>query len=156
VSPLGTEDEPARLNVRRAWVRNEMTTPKSKTSRRVLDLKRAGHVLGAFEEQWRASRYRADESLVFCHPALGTPLDSSKLGRDLDSRGAAGRRFTPVFRSTRVVFSSISRRNGSKPARGDTCDVDQTEHAARVLPIRGLVGGPEAILGEGLLPRLVR
>ena len=27
------------------------------------------------------SRHRADESIVFCHPALGTPLDPSKLTR---------------------------------------------------------------------------
>jgi integrase len=33
------------------------------------------------QEQWQASRYRADDSLVFCHPALGSPLDPSKLTR---------------------------------------------------------------------------
>ena len=31
------------------------------------------------EEQYLASHYRADESIVFSHPALGTPLDPSKL-----------------------------------------------------------------------------
>ena len=29
-----------------------------------------------------ASRYRSDESLVFGHPALGTPIDPTKLSRD--------------------------------------------------------------------------
>ena len=31
------------------------------------------------EEQFTTSRHRAPESIVFCHPALGTPLDPSKL-----------------------------------------------------------------------------
>jgi integrase len=34
------------------------------------------------DEVWQSSLYRADESLVFCHPALGTPLDPTKLSRD--------------------------------------------------------------------------
>jgi integrase len=38
-------------------------------------------VLGALEEQWAESRFRSDESLVFCHPALGSPLDASKFTR---------------------------------------------------------------------------
>lgn len=33
----------------------------------------------ALEEQFARSLYRAPESIVFCHPALGTPLDASKL-----------------------------------------------------------------------------
>jgi hypothetical protein len=33
------------------------------------------------QEQWQESRYRADDSLVFCHPSLGSPLDPSKLSR---------------------------------------------------------------------------
>ncbi len=33
----------------------------------------------ALKEQWQATRYRADDDVVFCHPALGTPLDPSKL-----------------------------------------------------------------------------
>jgi integrase len=87
-----------RLTVRQAWVRNEMTTPKSRTSRRVLDLKEDGFVLAALEEQWRASRYRADESLVFCHPALGTPLDPTKLGRDYLRPALAKAKITKPFR----------------------------------------------------------
>ena|SRR3712207_3287197 len=34
------------------------------------------------DEVWQASRYRADESFVFCHPALATPVDPTKLSRD--------------------------------------------------------------------------
>lgn len=68
-----------RLQVRQAFVRNEITTPKSKAGRRVIDI---GDVaLAALEEQFTSSRHRAPESIVFCHPALGTPLDPSKLTR---------------------------------------------------------------------------
>lgn len=65
------------LEVSRAWVRNEMTTPKSKASRRTIHygLKTAA----ALEEQYRTTAYKADEALVFGHPDLGTPLDPSKL-----------------------------------------------------------------------------
>ncbi len=66
-----------RLHVRQALVRNEMTTPKSKAGRRTLEL---GDVAAeALEEQFSGSLHRAPESIVFCHPALGTPLDPSKL-----------------------------------------------------------------------------
>jgi integrase len=70
-----------RLAVRRAWVRNKMTSPKSRTSRRFVDLVPDGHVMAALNEQWQASRYRSDDNLVFGHPALGTPLDPSRLAR---------------------------------------------------------------------------
>lgn len=66
-----------RLYVRQAFVRGEMSTPKSRAGRRVVDL--GPHALSALEEQFKASRYQAPESIVFCHPALGTPLDASKL-----------------------------------------------------------------------------
>jgi integrase len=69
-----------RLTVRQSFVRGEFTTPKSRTSRRTIDL--GAQVLAALNEQWQASRYRADSDLVFGHPALGTPLDPSKLSRD--------------------------------------------------------------------------
>ena len=52
-------------------------TPKSRAGRRTLPL---GEVAAkALEEQFAASRHRAPESIVFSHPALGTPLDPSKL-----------------------------------------------------------------------------
>jgi integrase len=68
-----------RLEVRQAWVRNAMTTPKSSASRRSIGfgLKTAA----ALEEQFQASTYKRDDSLVFGHPELGTPLDPSELTR---------------------------------------------------------------------------
>jgi integrase len=66
-----------RLHVRQAFVRGEMSTPKSRAGRRVVQLGR--HAAAALEEQYRASRYQAGDCVVFCHPALGMPLDASKL-----------------------------------------------------------------------------
>jgi integrase len=65
------------LEVNRAWVRNEMTTPKSKASRRTIQygLKTAA----ALEEHYKVTAYKGDAALVFGHPELGTPLDPSKL-----------------------------------------------------------------------------
>jgi integrase len=68
-----------RLHVRRSWVRNEMTTPKSRSSRRTVHF--GVKTSAAFDEQWKASRYRGDDDLVFGHPDLGTPLDPSELTR---------------------------------------------------------------------------
>jgi integrase len=65
------------VRVERSYVRNEMTTPKSRASRRTIEL--GPRMRGAFEEQWEETSYRADSDIVFCHPQLGTPLDASKL-----------------------------------------------------------------------------
>jgi integrase len=68
-----------RLEVRQAWVRSAITTPKSSAGRRSISfgLKTAA----ALEEQYRISAYKADDALVFGHPELGTPLDPTKLTR---------------------------------------------------------------------------
>jgi integrase len=65
------------VSVRQQFVRNEITAPKSKAGRRTVPLGQVACL--ALEEQYRASRYRAEDSTVFSHPALGTPLDPSKL-----------------------------------------------------------------------------
>ncbi len=85
-----------RLHVRQAFVRNEMTTPKSRAGRRTVPL---GDVAAAaLEEQFAGSLHRAPESIVFCHPALGTPLDPSKLtgyARKALARANVGEAFRP-------------------------------------------------------------
>jgi integrase len=68
-----------RVHVRRSWVRNQMTTPKSRASRRTVHF--GLKTSAALEEQWKASRYKGDEDLVFGHPDLGTPVDPSELTR---------------------------------------------------------------------------
>jgi integrase len=69
------------IRVEKAWVRSEMKAPKSRAGRRTVRVDRDGPVVAALNEQWMVSRYRDDDCLVFCHPALGTPLDPSKLTR---------------------------------------------------------------------------
>jgi integrase len=66
-----------RLRVRHAFVRGEMTTPKSRAGRRAVEL--GSQAIAALEEQYKASGHRSADSIVFCHAALGTPLDPSKL-----------------------------------------------------------------------------
>ncbi len=66
-----------RPHVRRSLVRSEMGEPKSRAGRRTIGYgPRTADVLG---EHFRSSLYRSPESLVFCHPMLGTPLDPSKV-----------------------------------------------------------------------------
>jgi integrase len=67
--------------VSQAYVRGEMKAPKSRAGRRTVRFDPQGPVGRALSEQWEASRYRADDDLCFGHPALGTPLDPSKLTR---------------------------------------------------------------------------
>jgi len=85
-----------RLHVRQSFVRNEITTPKSRAGRRTVPL---GDVAAAaLEEQFAGSLHRAPESVVFCHPALGTPLDPSKLtgyARKALARAGVGEGFRP-------------------------------------------------------------
>jgi integrase len=66
-----------KARVRRAWVRGEFGTPKSKRSSRGVPL--AMRVAGALHELHRQSAYQGDDDLVFGHPHSGRPLDRSQL-----------------------------------------------------------------------------
>jgi len=66
-----------RLHVRRSLVRGEFGEPKSSAGRRTIGY--GPRTTDVLDEQSRASLYRSGESLVFCHPQLGKPLDPSKL-----------------------------------------------------------------------------
>ena len=68
-----------RLTVREALVRGRFTTPKSRSSRRLLELGPRTRELLA--EHWQLTSFRGDDELVFCHPRKGAPLDPSKLAR---------------------------------------------------------------------------
>jgi len=85
-----------RLHVRQSYVRGEMTTPKSRAGRRVLEL--GPQALAVLEEQFEATTFRAPEALVFGHEVLGTPLDPSKLtrfARKAFARAAIAKPFRP-------------------------------------------------------------
>jgi integrase len=67
------------VQVREALVAGKFTTPKSRSSRRLIELGPRTQAL--LSDHWQQTLFRADEDLVFCHPQKGTPLDPSKLAR---------------------------------------------------------------------------
>jgi len=69
-----------RLQVREALVKGRFTTPKSHTSRRLIELGPQTHQLLA--EHWQRSAFQGDDELVFGHPQKGTPLDPARLARE--------------------------------------------------------------------------
>jgi integrase len=68
-----------RLTVREALVKGRFTTPKSRSSRRLLEL--GPRTRDLLAEHWRNTTFQGDEELVFGHPQKGTTLDPSKLSR---------------------------------------------------------------------------
>ena len=68
------------IRVQEAHVRGQVTTPKSRASRRRLEL--GPHTQTTLEQRWQTTRWRSERDYVFCHPQLGTPLDPSKLAAD--------------------------------------------------------------------------
>jgi integrase len=67
------------VQVREALVCGKFTTPKSRSSRRLIEL--GPRTQRLLSERWQENAFRGDEDLVFCHPQKGTPLDASKLAR---------------------------------------------------------------------------
>jgi integrase len=68
-----------KLTVREALVRGRISTPKSRASRRVLEL--GPRTRAALEHHWQHTTFRDDDDYVFCHPHLGGPADPAKLAR---------------------------------------------------------------------------
>jgi integrase len=67
------------VQIREALVDGRLTTPKSRASRRLIELGPRTNALLA--EHWQSSVFQGDEDFVFCHPQLGSPLDPSRLAR---------------------------------------------------------------------------
>jgi integrase len=86
-----------RLHVRETIVRGQLVTPKSRSSRRTMEL--GPRTAGVLDEVWKASRYRSDDSLVFGHPTLGTPVDPTKLSRDYMRPALKAAGITKPFRA---------------------------------------------------------
>ena len=85
-----------RLHVRETIVRGKVVSPKSRSSRRTMELwPRTATVL---DEVWQVSLYRADDSFVFGHPTLGTALDPTKLSRDYMRPALSAAGITKPFR----------------------------------------------------------
>jgi integrase len=85
-----------RLTVREALVRGKFQTPKTKSSRRTIEL--GPRAIAVLQEQWQATFFRGDGELVFGHPQLGTPLDPSKLTRDYMRPALARAKIEKPFR----------------------------------------------------------
>jgi integrase len=49
-------------------------------------------------DQWQETLFRADDHPVFCHPALGSPLDGTKLSRNYVKPALARADITKRFR----------------------------------------------------------
>ena len=69
----------AKIEVRETFVRGRFATPKSRASRRVVEL--GPRTLAVLEEQWQRTSYRSDDDLVFGHPTKGTPLETGTLAK---------------------------------------------------------------------------
>jgi integrase len=93
-----------RLRVRRNLVRGEFGIPKSRRGARS---PLADRVAAVLEDHFRASAYAADDDLVFAHPALGSPLDRSKvLKRFKAAAKQAGIRDAVRFHDLRHTFGT--------------------------------------------------
>lgn len=66
-----------RLRVRRNYVRGEFGAPKSRRSSRSVPM--ADRLMAELDAHHQRSLFRGDDDLVFAHPALGVPLDRSRL-----------------------------------------------------------------------------
>jgi integrase len=84
------------LHVREALVKGRFTTPKSHSSRRLIELGPQTRQLLA--DHWQASAYQADDELVFCHPDKGTALDPSRLAREHLKPALTHAKITKPFR----------------------------------------------------------
>jgi integrase len=67
------------VRVREALVKSRFTTPKSRASRRMIEL--GPRTKDLLAEHWRQTPFQGEEELVFSHPEMGTPLDPGKLTR---------------------------------------------------------------------------
>jgi integrase len=68
------------LHVRQALVKGRITTPKSRASKRRIDLGPRTRQLLA--DHYAVTAYNSDDDYVFAHPNKGTPLDPARLTRN--------------------------------------------------------------------------
>jgi integrase len=121
-----------RIRVRRNWVRGQFGEPKSRRSSRSVPL--ADRVAGELDRHFKSSSFAADDDLVFPHPALGSPLDRSKLLK----------RFKAAIKRAGVgQFREVTQPNGKVELRPSTRFHDLrhtfgTRMAAAGVPMRTL------------------
>jgi integrase len=94
----------SKVRIRRAWVRGEMGTPKSRRGSRAVPL--AQRLAVELERHYQASRYQSDSDLVFGHPLLGVPLDRSKVLKRFKATLRAGGVRAVRFHDLRHTFGT--------------------------------------------------
>jgi integrase len=100
------------LHVRQTIVRGRIDTPKTKTSRRTVEL--APQCLAALTQHRDASEYSGDDEFVFCHPKRGTPTDPSKLSkgylRPALAHAGINQAFRPFhdLRHTAITYDAVA------------------------------------------------
>lgn len=98
-------DWPAsKIRVRQAYVRGEVTTPKS--ARSVRSVPMADELAGLLDRHHSASRWMADDHLVFAHPVLGRPLDRTKVRKRFKAALKAGGVREVRFHDLRHTFGT--------------------------------------------------
>jgi integrase len=105
------------------------------------------------------SRYRTDESLVFCHPALGTPLDPSKLSREFMRAALRRAKITKPFRPWHDLRHTALTHEAAagnpqadvqlKAGRSQGSITKRYIHAAQVLFPGAAARGEERMFGAG-------
>jgi integrase len=92
-----------RLTVRESLVRGKFQAPKSRASRRTIDL--GTRTVAVLQEQWKESAYRAGDSLVFAHPD-GNPSVYVQMRAD-HSQGSITERYV---HAAQVLFPGAAER----------------------------------------------
>jgi integrase len=95
----------ARIRVRQNYTRGEFGTPKSKRSTRSVSM--ANDVAGELDRLFKASRWQADNDLVFAHPATGGVLSKPNVSRRMRAAlKAEGLDDTHRFHDLRHTFGT--------------------------------------------------
>ena len=95
----------AKIRVRRKRYRGDYGKPKSRRGSRAVPL--ADRVARELELHFQRAVYQGDDDLVFCHPEIGNPYDTSKMRKRFDEAvGSAGARSDIRFHDLRHTFGT--------------------------------------------------
>jgi integrase len=143
------------ISVREALVKGRFTTPKSRSSRRLIELGPCTRDLLA--ERWRQTPFQSDNELVFSHPQKGTPLDPARLAREhlrpALQRAAITKPFRPFhdLRHTALTHEAAAGNPMAyiqlKAGHSQSATTERYIHAAQVLFPGAAALGEQRMLG---------